>query len=146
MGEPVRALSLTRPWTTLVLSGQKMIENRTWKTTHRGPLIIHGARSWDSAALEVTANALGAEAVRTLIARRNHPCGYLGVVDLTDICSASVNSETVVCDCGPWAFPRQHHWKLANPRIFPQAVPGAGQLGLWAAPAEALLLARAVTV
>lgn len=37
----MKALSIRPPWADLILSGQKDIENRTWRTNYRGPLLIH---------------------------------------------------------------------------------------------------------
>jgi len=41
----VRALSLTRPWSELVVSGLKTIENRSWQTPWRGWMLVHAAKS-----------------------------------------------------------------------------------------------------
>lgn len=36
----MKALSLKEPWASKVLNGEKTIETRTWKTKHRGPLLL----------------------------------------------------------------------------------------------------------
>lgn len=36
----MKALSVKQPWASLLVSGQKTIECRTWKTSYRGPLLI----------------------------------------------------------------------------------------------------------
>jgi len=41
---PCRALSLWQPWATLVALGAKRIETRRWRTSYRGPLVIHATR------------------------------------------------------------------------------------------------------
>lgn len=41
------ALSLKQPWAALVIAGLKSIEIRRWRTTYRGPLLIHAAREDD---------------------------------------------------------------------------------------------------
>ena len=41
VGETMKALSIKPPWAGLILAGIKDIENRTWKTAYRGPLLIH---------------------------------------------------------------------------------------------------------
>ena len=48
--ETVATLTMTEPWGTLVASGAKRIETRSWLTTHRGPLAIHLARTLPAAA------------------------------------------------------------------------------------------------
>ena len=42
-GRPVKALTLTQPWATLVAIGAKRLETRSWPTSHRGLLAIHAA-------------------------------------------------------------------------------------------------------
>src|SRR5438093_5065049 len=39
----LRVLSLRQPWAWLVVNGYKDIENRSWRTVHRGPLLIHAS-------------------------------------------------------------------------------------------------------
>jgi hypothetical protein len=39
----VKALSVKRPWADWIISGRKPVENRTWRTWHRGPLLIHAS-------------------------------------------------------------------------------------------------------
>jgi ASCH domain len=41
--ESMRTLSLRQPWAWLVVNGYKDIENRSWRTNHRGPLVIHAS-------------------------------------------------------------------------------------------------------
>lgn len=42
----LKALTLTQPWATLVASGAKRVETRSWTTKHVGPLAIHAAQSF----------------------------------------------------------------------------------------------------
>lgn len=37
----MKALSIKNPWAMLIAHGIKDIENRTWRTTHRGRIYIH---------------------------------------------------------------------------------------------------------
>src|SRR5687767_9624159 len=36
-------LSVRQPWAELIVAGRKRVENRTWKTNHRGLLGIHAS-------------------------------------------------------------------------------------------------------
>jgi len=42
----MKALSLTQPWATLVVTGAKRFETRSWGTNYRGPLLIHAAKTF----------------------------------------------------------------------------------------------------
>jgi hypothetical protein len=40
----IKTLTLTQPWATLVMLGEKRVETRTIQFKHRGPVAIHAAR------------------------------------------------------------------------------------------------------
>ena len=56
----MKALSLTQPWATLVVSGRKQIETRSWNTNYRGPLYIHAAKAFPPAARAFAVKLYGA--------------------------------------------------------------------------------------
>lgn len=41
----MKTLTVQQPYASLIASGEKWIENRTWYTNYRGPLAIHAAKS-----------------------------------------------------------------------------------------------------
>lgn len=41
----MKALTLTEPWASLIALGEKKVETRGWSTTHRGPILIHAAKT-----------------------------------------------------------------------------------------------------
>lgn len=40
----MKAISIRQPWAWLIVNGFKDIENRTWYTRYRGPVLIHAAK------------------------------------------------------------------------------------------------------
>ena len=38
------ALSIRQPWAWLIVNGYKDVENRSWPTTYRGPVLIHAGK------------------------------------------------------------------------------------------------------
>jgi hypothetical protein len=40
-----KALTICQPYAELIARGEKVIENRTWPTSYRGPLLIHAGKS-----------------------------------------------------------------------------------------------------
>src|SRR6202030_3531482 len=50
---PMKTLTLTQPWATLVALGAKRIETRSWRTSYRGPLAIHAAKRMPKAAISL---------------------------------------------------------------------------------------------
>ena len=45
----MKAISIRQPWAWLIVHGVKDIENRTWKTKFRGPVLIHASKKIDKA-------------------------------------------------------------------------------------------------
>lgn len=41
----MNALTICQPYAEMIAIGMKVIENRTWPTTYRGPLAIHAGKS-----------------------------------------------------------------------------------------------------
>lgn len=143
----MRALSLTRPWPEIILRCGKRVENRTWTTPYRGPLLLHAAQSWQGNAID-----LAEEINRGLVdygqpslpvsevSRRadQHPTGIVGIAELIGICHARPGRDPAPvghgCRCGPWAFGGQHHWQLADVRSIGDPIPCRGKQGLWEPP------------
>jgi len=122
---PARALSIRQPWAWAILRAGKVIENRTWPTTFRGPLLIHAGQREDSEGWAML------EAMELELPLHVETGGIVGVVDLID-CVQDHPSE--------WAMPGHWHWVLANPRPLPfQPMPG--RLGIFHMPAAQPLAA-----
>ena len=102
------ALTIRQPWAAMIVNGQKTVENRVWRTPHRGPLLIHAGGRLDRSGPALDDSVpLGA---------------VVGIVDLVDI----------VRDCGrEWAEPGCWHWLLVNPRLLAEPIPVRGSLRLW---------------
>ena len=49
--ERVRCLSIRQPWAYLILHAGKDVENRTWRGSFQGPLLIHAGQRFDEDAL-----------------------------------------------------------------------------------------------
>lgn len=61
----MKALTICQPYAELIATGEKLVENRTWFTNHRGELAIHAGRSrkflgTDDDPIDVTALTFGA--------------------------------------------------------------------------------------
>jgi ASCH domain len=39
----MKIITIRQPWAHLIVSGSKSIENRTWATSYRGPVLIHAS-------------------------------------------------------------------------------------------------------
>ena len=43
----MKCLSVRQPWAWLIVQGQKDVENRSWRASYRGPLLIHAPMTFD---------------------------------------------------------------------------------------------------
>lgn len=43
----MKCLSLWQPWASLLVHGRKQVETRGWPIRHRGPLLVHAAKTWN---------------------------------------------------------------------------------------------------
>jgi hypothetical protein len=105
----VKALTVRQPWAGQLVSGEKRIEYRTWRTDHRGPLLIHAGLSRADLGEGDDGDALAFGAI-------------IGMVRLTDCRPRG----------GLW------HWIVAEPVRLPRPVACSGQLSLWVPPRRVL--------
>jgi ASCH domain len=116
-----RALTVRQPYASLIfaaanqakaLDGSKNIENRSWPTSFRGDLVIHAGLRIDKQACK----KFGLDPAEL-------PRGVaIGRVTLAD-CVRNHSSK--------WAERGQWHRVLANPRLFSEAIPTRGRLGIF---------------
>jgi len=43
----MKAILIRQPWAWLIVHGYKDVENRTWSTKYRGPILIHAGKTLD---------------------------------------------------------------------------------------------------
>jgi len=131
----MKALTISQPWASLIASGEKFVENRTWRTNYRGTLAIHAglgskylknkelaeyetgaivAVAWLSACFNLSiSKSLDYPEVRS------EGCGYtFGEI------SRHKYAEGPVC------------WVLEGVTKLSKPIPCKGAQGLWVLPAE----------
>lgn len=125
------ALSFRQPWAQLILMGLKRIEVRTWSRSFLGRLLVHASRTIDDEALAhfaIDASHLETGAV-------------LGEVTVVEVIPFTRQSwrETADLHLVPGPFrPDLFGWVLEEPLVYPQAIPVAGQRGLFEVSSEQL--------
>lgn len=119
-----RGLTVRQPWGSCIASGRKTVENRTRRTSHRGPIAIHTSlRGFDELAL---LSPWVLEALMDAPGGSFHHGRIVAVAEITDC------HEAAGC-CWPWGEPGPgvYHWALANVRRLSEPVPCTGALGFW---------------
>lgn len=115
MAQAMRALSIRQPWASAIILGDKDVENRTWRTHYRGPLLVHAGARDDLAGWQ----ALDEMGARLPVDPPQG--GIIGIVTLVD-CVRNHPSR--------WAMPDHWHWVLTDPKPLPfRRCPG--NLGLF---------------
>jgi hypothetical protein len=123
----VKALTLRRPWAWAVIYGGKDVENRRWKTAHRGPLLVHAGRHADPRGSELVLQTMAdPEAFGRPRPAWEAQGAIIGLVFLADILTDSPSR---------WALPGWYHWVLEFPSPIDPPVPCPGRPGLWEPPA-----------
>lgn len=126
----MKAISIHQPWAWLIIHGGKSIENRTWNTKYRGPLVIHvtqrrSALEMETALVWVQNNIGEREAWRVPCrVRRLNFGGIIGLVTLTDVLPPTSSPSN------PWHLPGYFGWVLTDPEPLPFR-PCGGAQGLW---------------
>jgi len=107
----VRAISIRQPWAELIVRGEKDVENRSWRTRHRGPLLIHAGIVADRDSCE--RHAIPKDVARGAI---------VGVVELVDVTQTRTSG---------WHLEGQWGWYLVRAKRFKKPIPMKGQRTLF---------------
>jgi hypothetical protein len=133
--ETVRVLSVRQPWASLIVVGDKDIENRSWVTPYRGPLYIHAGLRFDKEGWEdLRENAdfyFGMPIEEALPLPGDFVRGaIIGRVVLKDIIEFdSAHPENM----SAWHYEGQYGWVLENPEQFAEPIFMNGRLGVFSA-------------
>jgi hypothetical protein len=108
----MKALTIKQPWAWAILFAGKDVENRSWSTSYRGPVVIHAGVSLHDGSLP--------KRLPTPTPTQFDVSALLGIVDLVDVVEHSRSR---------W-FEGDFGWVLKNPRPF-EPIPCKGMLRLW---------------
>ena len=133
----MKALSIHQPWAWAILQAGKTIENRTWQTRHRGPLLIHASKSRASYDREMQLDWKALYGVDLPPWEELVTGAVVGMVDVVD-CVSPTSSRAIRLN--PWTE-GPVCWVLANPRSLPQPVPFRGAQLLFEVPDEVISVA-----
>jgi activating signal cointegrator 1 len=132
----LKAITVIEPYASLIATGEKWVENRTWETFYRGPLAIHAGSGTHYLSLrEILAEGLPVGAVIAT-------CRLVARVSVERLIGSGLRisrqQAAVLPGIGiePGAFLDHEHvagpwrWVLADIRAL-DPVPCKGRLGLW---------------
>ena len=126
----MKTLSIKQPWAWAIIHGGKDVENRTWTTNYRGPLLIHASKTFDNAGYNwLVENAICNEKIHLCIDDVPSQEGFqmggiIGMVNLKKMVRSTDYSPWMF---GPWG------WVLESPKPT-EFIPYKGRLGLFDVP------------
>ena len=125
----MKALSIQQPWAQLYLE-DKNVENRTWYTSYRGPLLIHAGKRrdnqvWNSELQRPPYNVLGA---------------LIGLVEIIN-CTRDRPPNSVWHEDGQFGL-----YRAPNPLMFITPIRYRGQLGIFDVPDDIVAEAIGQTI
>lgn len=127
--ESLPCLSVRQPWTDLIIHGHKPVENRTWQTNVRGPVLLHAGKNYDVRAYDyLSSDASGWSLARLDAAniqskRAMQNSGRLGAIVgacVIDTCTRVRTSD--------WHYDGHYGFYISYPMAFRKPVPHKGRL------------------
>lgn len=140
----MKAITVLQPWATLLATGKKHIETRSWKTNYRGEIFIHAGKKdplvgicmMTDDAKERAFRALGLP--ETFNRFQKFPTGeILGKANLVNCLLIDEETARLIKEQNPdeYAFgdftPGRYAWVMENVVIFKEPIPVSGKQGLW---------------
>lgn len=142
----MKCISIRQPWAWAIVHAGKNIENRTWSTNYRGPLLIHASKSIVEAdlpicldiALRANGGNLPKGAIPDGVGYRNYmasmaPRGaIIGVARIVDVVE-----DRLDCGNSPW-YSGPYGLVLEDQCAFSKPIPWRGKLSLFDVPDDEL--------
>lgn len=123
----MKALSIMQPWAWLIVNGYKAVENRSWNTSFRGPLLIHAGKKADPDGYAFVKERFPEVVIPTLYVGGGMG-GIVGAATLDHVVHES-NRRHLTARDEPWFF-GEFGFILENARTLP-FMPCKGQLGFF---------------
>jgi hypothetical protein len=133
----MKALSISQPWSCVILDGHKLVENRTWRRTITGPVLVHAGKKYDSESEPFIIDVCTTMGFKNYTANelQSTPRGaILGIMHIRD-CVAPLEAQAADLAQGAWAF-GPWCYRLDWVKRFERPIPYKGELGFFNVPDE----------
>lgn len=122
----MKALSIRQPYAWLIVNGHKDVENRTWRTPYRGPVLIHAGKTYPKRDHEDDFDCYAAQGYPA--DRESMLGGIVGIANITGCVTSS--------DSRWWIGPVGFTLAEAEPCGL---IPCKGELGFFDVPPEVVI-------
>ena len=119
----MKCLSVQQPWAGLIVAGLKKIEFRSWRTSHRGTILIHSSLRYSKIQRELA--VVNAIVDKKLLDVKGAIIGEANLVD----CRPAVPEDCydALCEIQDGMFA----WVMTMARPLPSFISFKGKLGLF---------------
>lgn len=123
----MKAITIKQPWASLIVSGLKDIENRSWKTNFRGRVLIHAGETVSKNGWrEMNQRQIDVAASTKMMGAIFNELPFGAIIGSVEIVGCVQNHPSIWAEKGAW------NWVLANPVMFPEPITGVkGKLSFW---------------
>jgi len=144
----MKTLTVKQPWASLICSGIKDIENRTWKTSFRGRILIQASAK--PSMLHPISSILSKEQIDSIDKNSSefNAMIFSSIIGSVEIIDCRINYPSIWAEKSRWYgqnisashgckhsdFPDDnpiYNWVLTNPIMFAEPIPCKGKLSLW---------------
>ena len=127
----MKVLSLTEPYATLIKTGVKKIETRSWKTSYRGKLYIHASSTKIPKEYRENKKLMSLVNINELnFGNIICSCDLVECIEMTAEFIKKVKENENEYICGVFAIGR-YAWILENIEVLCEPIPAKGHLGIW---------------
>lgn len=139
----MKAITVWQPWASLLETGKKHIETRSWRTNYRGEILIHAAKKpYSQVELmipredrKLIENALR---LKYIDWKERVPTSVIvGKANLVNCVLIDETTSELIKEQHPdeYAFgdftPGRYAWVMESPVLFKEPIPAKGKQGLW---------------
>lgn len=140
----MKALSLWQPWASLIATGAKCWETRSWGTTYRGPILIHASKSFTRDQRRICQETRFREDLERggIMKAEDLPLGaFVAMADLVDVVKSDGRYDGRELPYGDFREGRSL-WRLTHVQRFQQPLVWRGEQGLYDVPEEVIAWVR----
>ena len=131
----MKAISIQQPWAYCITHGTKRVENRTWFGRHRGALLIHAGKKFQTGMeYDIHIDSPGMDVYAMQQAERGAIVGVCRMVECVRPINNDFGDQGVAPDQIIWSDPWQYKFVLTDVRVLCIPVPYKGALGFFEVP------------
>lgn len=138
----MKAITVWQPWATLLATGKKRIETRSWKTSYRGEILIHAGKPKKNFFDEIYADGEVYPFFREagIVGHKDffEPSGMIiGKAKLVNCVRIDELTAQLIKEQHPDEFafgdfsPGRYAWLMEGAALFEKPIPATGKQGLW---------------